>query len=418
MHRRTAILAVFSVVTFSQLSAHQKPTDGAFRVEPITSPAGAASGQPRLSVSPRGVLLSWVERSGRTATLKFAERTASGWTPVRTVASGDNWFVNWADVPSVVRLPSGTLVGHWLQKSGPGTYAYDVRLAYSADNGLTFSPSFLPHHDGTQTEHGFASLFPYNGGLGLVWLDGRQTHAGPQGPSGHNASGAMTVRFAAFDGRWKQVSDLPVDTRVCDCCPTTAAMTTDGPIVAFRDRSNEDIRDIHVSRFERGAWTASKPVANDNWHITGCPVNGPMLSAKGRDVVLTWFTGADNQPRALAAFSNDGGRTFGKPIRIDDSGTLGRVDASLIDDDSAVIAWIEHAGGKAEFKIRKVDRAGNRSASTNIAGLSSDRTSGYPRIGRHGNELVAAWVEQEAASPGTSASTRVRTAVVRLGVGR
>jgi len=34
---------------------------------------------------------------------------------------------------------------------------------------------FLPHHDWTQTQHGFASLFELPGnGLGLVWLDGRQ----------------------------------------------------------------------------------------------------------------------------------------------------------------------------------------------------------------------------------------------------
>lgn len=36
---------------------------------------------------------------------------------------GKDWFVNWADVPSAIRLANGTLVGHWLQKSGPGTSA-------------------------------------------------------------------------------------------------------------------------------------------------------------------------------------------------------------------------------------------------------------------------------------------------------
>ena len=50
---------------------------------------------------------------------------------------GYDWFVNWADVPSVVRLANGTLAGHWLQKSGADTYAYDVRLAYSHDDGKT-----------------------------------------------------------------------------------------------------------------------------------------------------------------------------------------------------------------------------------------------------------------------------------------
>ena len=89
------------------------------------------------------MLLSWIERAGDLATLKFAERTPSGWSPPRTVATGSDWFVNWADVPSVLRLPDGTLVAHWLQKSGSDTYAYDVRLVRSADKGKTWTPSFI-----------------------------------------------------------------------------------------------------------------------------------------------------------------------------------------------------------------------------------------------------------------------------------
>jgi len=155
------------------------------QIRPLTSPAAATSGEPQLSVSSRGVLLSWIERTGPQATLKFAERTAAGWSAPRVVASGADWFVNWADVPSVLRLADGTLAAHWLQKSGQGTYAYDVRLSYSGDDGKTWSPSFTPHHDGTKTEHGFASMFQMPGaGLGLIWLDGRAMR-----PEAHDGRG-------------------------------------------------------------------------------------------------------------------------------------------------------------------------------------------------------------------------------------
>jgi hypothetical protein len=383
-------------------------------VTPVPSPAGAPGAQPQLSVSARGVLLSWIERSGPVATLKFAERTPAGWTAARTVATGENWFVNWADVPSVLRLPTGTIVGHWLQKSGPGTYAYDVRLAYSTDDGRTFSRSFLPHHDGTKTEHGFASLFPTANGLGLVWLDGRATQSENHDAASHEGPGAMTLRYAAFDGQWKQVADLAVDTRVCDCCPTTAVMTTDGPIVAFRDRSEGEIRDIHVSRLENGAWTASKAVADDNWHIAACPVNGPMMSARGRDVVLAWFTAADRQTRAYAAFSRDAGRTFSAPIRIDDNGTLGRVDAELLDDGSAIVSWIENANQSTEFRIRRIDASGARTGAVTVATMASDRSSGYPRIALQGTELVMAWVDVGPRQPSGAPLLQVKTAVATL----
>ena len=272
-----------------------------------------------MTVSPRGILLSWIERAGTRATLKFAERTPSGWSPATTAAAGDDWFVNWADVPSVLRLDDGTLAAHWLQKSGAETYAYDVRLAHSKDDGRTWSASFTPHHDGTKREHGFASLFQMPGaGLGLIWLDGRAMGSA-EGHDAHGATeGAMSVRYGTFDTAWKQTNEMPVDLRVCECCPTTAAMTSEGPVVAYRNRTDDEIRDIYVSRLENGKWTEGKPVHDDHWKIAACPVNGPMLSARGRGVVLAWFTVKDDVGHAYAAFSADAGRTFGTPIRLDD----------------------------------------------------------------------------------------------------
>ncbi|HYN09780.1 MAG TPA: sialidase family protein [Vicinamibacterales bacterium] len=390
--------------------------DFAPRVQPLDSPAASNSGQPQLTVSARGVLLSWIERDGARATLKFSERTPAGWSDARIVASGDNWFVNWADVPSVLRLADDTLAAHWLQKSGPSTYAYDVRLSVSKDGGLTWSPSFLPHSDGTQSEHGFASLFGMaGGGLGLVWLDGRAMHSSSHDTAASSANGAMMLRFGAFDRNWKQTTDSPVDMRVCECCPTTAAMTADGPIVAFRNRTDQDIRDIYVSRLEQGKWSEPQPVANDGWHITGCPVNGPMLAARGRTVVVAWFTGKDNQNRAFGAFSQDAGRTFGAPIRLDDNGTLGRVDVELLDDGSAVASWIEYSAPSTQFRIRRVEASGARSAAVTVAPLTSGRSSGYPRLARHGNELVMAWVEGASLpATGRDGAPRVKTAVAQL----
>jgi hypothetical protein len=379
----------------------------------LPSPAAIGSGQPQLSASDRGVLMSWIEKNGSRATLKFAERRASGWTEARVVASGDDWFVNWADVPSLVRLADGSLAAHWLQKSGPDTYAYDVRLSYSRDEGKTWATSFMPHHDGTKTEHGFASLFQMPGaGLGLIWLDGRGMKPGSHdghGPSTSLGAGAggMSVRFATFDGAWKQTSEQLVDPRVCECCPTAAAVTSEGPITAFRNRSDEETRDIYVSRLENGSWSASRPAHADGWKIPSCPVNGPALSARGRDVAIAWFTMQGEQGHAFAAFSNDAGRTFGPPIRLDDSASLGRVDVELLDAGAAAATWIEFDDQRAQFRARIIDRTGVRSSATTIAGIEGGRASGYPRLASHGDELVFAWTES------TQGQLHVRTAAAR-----
>lgn len=361
----------------------------------LPSPAGAGSAQPQLTVSGRGVLLSWIERAGDLATLKFSERTGHGWTPARTVASGRDWFVNWADVPSVLRLADDSLYAHWLQKSGPDTYAYDVRLARSTDDGRTWTPSFTPHNDGTQTEHGFASLFQMPGaGLGLVWLDGRAMKSG----HGEHGGGEMSVRAAVYDTKGAQISEGPIDLRACECCPTAAAVTADGPIVAYRDRSASEIRDIYVSRLVSRKWTEPVAAHRDDWKIAACPVNGPALSANGRDVALAWFTAKGDEGHAYVAFSQDSGKSFGGPVRLDDASALGRVDVTLLEDGSAAATWIEFADGKAQFLMRRVSRSGERSPAMGIAGLAASRASGYPRMAALGSELVFAWTDSGAPS--------------------
>jgi len=372
----------------------------------IPTPAAASSAQPQLSVSARGVLLSWIERSGDLASLKFSERTASGWTAPKTVASGRDWFVNWADVPSVLRLPSGALVAHWLQKSAASTYAYDVRLSSSIDDGKTWSPSFLPHHDGTPTEHGFASLFPIGEGFGLVWLDGRAMKGGEHSEHGE---GAMSVRFARFDKSFKQLEESLVDAKVCECCPTTAAVTADGIITAYRNRSDDEIRDNYVARFVNGKWTTPRAVFTDNWKIAACPVNGPALAASGKSVAMSWFTVKGDQGQAYAAFSQDAGQTFSAPIRVDDGGTLGRVDLEMLPDGSALATWIEFADQRAQFRVRRIERNGTRSAPVTISGIAGSRASGYPRAAIANGEVVFAWTEST-----DGGGLQVRTAAASL----
>jgi hypothetical protein len=416
--RVAALVATLAAVAVTQISARG---DWTLTVTPLASPAAAESAQPQLSTSDRGAIMSWIERTGPTATLKFsrlrlgkhglARRSLGegGWSEARTVASGNDWFVNWADVPSVIGLADGTLAAHWLQKSGIGSYAYDVRLSFSKDDGQTWTRPVTPHHDGTQTEHGFASLVAMpsrEDRLGLIWLDGRAMKATSAGHGGHGG-GEMSLRFAAFNREGKQTAETAVDTRVCECCPTAAAVTADGVIAAYRDRSAQDVRDIFVARLENGKWSEPVAVHHDDWKIPACPVNGPMVSARGRNVAIAWYTMKNEKGYAQIAFSKDAGRSFGAPIALADTDTIGRVDVALLDDGSAVASWIEVVDKRSEFRIRHVDASGGRSAAITVAQIDGGRSSGYPRIARHGDEIVFAWTAREG-------GLRVHTAVAKL----
>jgi hypothetical protein len=184
-------------------------------------------------------------------------------------------------------------------------------------------------------------------------------------------------------------------------------VTGDGPIVAYRNRSADEVRDIYVSRFTGEAWTVPAPVHNDGWKLDGCPINGPALSASGRDVAVAWFTAPNDEAHTFVAFSRDAGRTFGAPIRVDDAGSLGRVDVEQMPDGSAVVGWIELANRTAAFKVRRVDPNGQRSAAVTVTDLGERRNSGYPRIARRGQELIFAWT-------GSGDRLGVETATARM----
>lgn len=365
----------------------------AAQVRELPSPASASSGQPNLTVAANGrVYLSWIDRwdGGRVA-LRFATKEAQGWSAPRTIAEGTNWFVNWADFPSLLALPDGSLAAHWLAKSGAGTYAYDVHIARSFDSGKTWGKSFTPHRDGTQTEHGFVSLLPAGkSAFTAIWLDGREMKGGDhKNDHGH---GAMTLRAATIGRNNAPTNEALLDAKVCECCQTSAAMTALGPVVVYRDRSEQEMRDISIVRRLNGKWSAPKPVFADGWQINGCPVNGPAVAAAGKRVAVAWFTGANNKSNVKLAFSNDAGETFGAPVVIDDGNPAGRVDVLLLPDGSAMVSWLEKLANGGEVRIRKVKPDGSREAAITIAPAGTARSSGFPQMIRAGNSLVFAWV--------------------------
>ncbi len=365
---RTAGLAGFTVALCLAARVPQAADAKPPAIEPVVSPAGPNSSAPQLTVEGDRAILSWIERAGKQASLKFAERTAAGWSDVRVVVASEHLMVNSADVPSVRALPDGTLAAHWMEENGPDPEAYNLRVAWSAD-GRTWSAPVAPNRDKTISQHGFASLFPLaTGGMGVVWLDGRMTHGD---------EGDMQLRAAMFDKDHKALSDTVIDSRVCECCPTSVALSADGPIAAFRDRSAGEIRDIFVTRLSAGRWSMPVPVHRDNFKIDGCPVNGPAIAARGKDVVVAWFTAPNEKNRSYLAFSHDGGRTFAAPVRADDAESLGRVVVAMKKDGSAVVGWVESAGPTPQFQIRTVQPDGARSAAVTVAPQSGTR---YPRM--------------------------------------
>ncbi len=373
----------------------------------LQSPAGSGSSLPHLASSPAGTLiLSWVEpvEAGKSA-LKFSVFDGERWGAARIVAQGANWFLNWADFPSVVPIDETHWAAHWLVKRNGGTYAYDVAIAVSNDSGASWSAPVTPHLDGTATEHGFVSLFPASGGLAAAWLDGRETGGSSHDDHGAQAeTGAMTLRTAriGFDGSLRE--HYLVDVRVCDCCQTAATASDEGVLLAWRDRQAGELRDISVARFADLGWRKLSGPAPDGWRIEGCPVNGPSIDAAGRHVALAWFTAADNVARVRLALSNDAGGSFADPVEVAGP-TLGRVDVIALEEGGAIVSWLEATDDGAAINLRRVDSKGRPGPVQSLARTTAARSSGFPQMERHGDDLVFAWT-------GAGEPSTVRTAIL------
>lgn len=385
-------------------------------IEPWPLPAPANASQPNLSLAPDGGLnLSWIERNGKGHRLRFARYANGRWSPAGTVASGANWFVNWADFPSTTQLPDGTLWAHNLVKRGAGTYAYDVVLYRSRDGGASWSKPLTVHDDGTETEHGFATLWPWSASeLALAWLDGRETAGMPGHGHGHhpqiqNSDTGMTLRAAVFDGDGKRRHDWRLDARTCDCCQTDSALTSKGPVVIYRDRSPEEIRDVYAIAHRAGAWQAPRSVAADGWLMPACPVNGPAIAAAGEAVWAAWYTGANNTPSLRLAFSADAGgdfaiaKTFASGPQIH-----GRVDLAA-DKDGAWLLWLEENGPQSLWLVRLDKHLQAVGAPMRVAQLQGKgRATGFARVQAVGRSAYVVWTDIDAGRP------RLHGARVRL----
>ncbi len=142
---------------------------------------------------------------------------------------------------------------------------------------------------------------------------------------------------------------------VCECCPTSAVVTANGPVVVFRGRAEEPdakpseihtdaatIRDIQIARLVSGRWTRPRVVHSDNWVINACPDNGPAVDAVGQDLVVAWWTRSGDRPKVQVAFSADAGTHFGEAVRVDRESGEGQV--TVVWDPRAkwaVVGWLE-----------------------------------------------------------------------------
>ncbi len=378
-------LVIFSCLVSCHTPEHEGPTE--YRLVSLPAPVLTEGQLPYLITGADGKLyMSWIENNGDTTTFKYAFWLGDQWSEPDEIARGQHWFVNWADYPMISISAKTHMLAHYLAKSASGTYSYDVNVV-AKRQGLDWSPSFVPHQDHTPTEHGFVTMLPLSDTtFQLAWLDGRNTIS-----NGQDSAGAMTIRTAQTNLSGQLSASFELDDKVCDCCQTSSALTDKGPVVLYRNRTEDEIRDIAIVRQVNGTWTQPKSIYPDQWRIAGCPVNGPRVSAINNHLAVAWFTAAQNRPQVKLIFSNNSGKSFNEPIIIDQLEPLGRVDVILLDQEKAMISWLAKVPQGAEIKAQVVHASGVVEAPITIAPSSEVRASGFPQMAKMGDDIYFAW---------------------------
>lgn len=392
MRKLTAAFLMTTLLVACASNENNKQPEETSTLQSMNSPVDSVSAEPYLFTDRHGAIyLSWVTKESNRNTLYYSVLDREKWSTPAVIASGEDWFVNWADYPVIATNDPASLIAHFLQKSETGKYTYDVKITASANQGKSWSTPVILHNDGKKAEHGFVSIVPYGDNYFISWLDGRNT--GSEESNGHEGGhhGQMTLRGAIVDEAGKKISEWELDNRVCDCCQTSAAITSEGPVVVYRDRSENEIRDMSIVRLVNGKWTPPATIHTDNWNIAGCPVNGPRISALGNSVAVAWFSSPDNNAQVNVAFSADAGATFAPPVRMDEGKAIGRVDIELLDPNTAMVSWMEGS----VIKISRVHSDGKKDKPLTVASTSQSRSSGFPQMTKAKDGLVLAWTDDK-----------------------
>ena len=360
----------------------------AIKLEMAASPAGTGSLQANLSAAADGSpLLSWVEKSSDGFdSLRYAIHRGPAWTEARTIVAHRHFFHHPAELPEVIALSGGSLLAHWVELPKEGSEAEFLYVSASGD-GVKWTSPRLAHKDTSLVQHGLGSMAASGPReASLIWL---QALKGEDGP--------VSLMRTVVNAEGAVVKEESLDPDVCACCPTSVVNTARGLLIAYRDHTADNIRDISTIRQENGRWTAPKNIYPDKWQLDACPVNAASAASKGDNVAVAWYTASGDKARVEMAFSADDGTTFSKASIISTGQAFGYT--SVVEDEAggALVSWLERGGGAARVLVRHVTAAGAAGPVLQVA--QGERAGlGYARMLRAGGETWIAWGNADSGS--------------------
>ena len=385
-----SIIMILTALACTSCSMLTDKTTESYTFRELSLPVEARSQQHHLAQTADGKLIvSWVEIDGQVRTVRFAVYDQGVWSSVRTVTRIKGRL---GDPPVVLGLSDGSLAAAWMPyvSGAKSKYAADIYLAISKDGGSTWSTPFKPYGESARIYDAQMSLTALpDARLAVVWTDMRYASEDEE----HKSQNRFQLMAAIIDNNGRVGAEMTLDDDVCSCCRAYTDAEGEDLITTYRDHTADEIRDIAAVRWRPDGPRHSEIVHHDQWHIEGCPSNGPSVDSLGRKKAVAWFSAADGNGRVKAAFLQGNDQSFAQPIEID-TGASGYVNVSLLNDNEALVAWRGRTGPEDELRVAKISAGGAVSKQTVVyRGNFPKWPSKYLGLVKVDNEAFVAWTD-------------------------
>jgi hypothetical protein len=366
-------------------SCHKSGAIAPVSVTELKNPAPQGSVAPKLTMNARGeFLMAWIEPGENgTASLEFAAYDGKGWSESGRAISGKLNTEEFAS-PIIAQTKSGAYTAFWTELLSENPWKEFAYTSASSD-GRNWTPPRILHRDESASEHSFLSAAQTgDDAVQVVWLDGRETAGAPY-PAGH-----YHLMTTAVGKSGEPQPERLLDDNVCTCCPTAIEPFEHGYVVAYRDRTADEIRDMSIIKVSNGQASAPISVHQDGWRINGCPTNGPAIAVNQDLVAVAWYTAANDQPKLLMTSSTHLAEGFRPPIQIDMGHPKGRPALAPQSDGAILAVWEEKSGNSTALFARRVTADLKISSPTPI----SEKVSGFPSLKSSGPVVALAYYQK------------------------
>jgi Cu/Ag efflux protein CusF len=317
--------------------------------------------------------------------------------------------------PRVAISTAGITVIWSSKKSGNA----GIRMSRSTDGGKSFSPATTIHDASLTGARGWESIAAgSDGGVHVVWLDGRNATKSADAASGEHHMGDMArgapmdhstmaahapirqdVFAATIDPRGR-VTEAPVAANVCFCCKTAVAVGSHGQLfAAWRHIFPGSLRDIAMAVSADGGrkFGTLARVSEDKWEIAGCPEDGPSVALDATDTAhVVWPTVVNEGQMQKAVFyaSTRDGRVFTPRVRLSSANQeeAAHPQIAVRQDGAVAVVWDE-PHENARRVLMRMAPAGRQFGQATT--LNATQSGDHPVITPAADGFLVAWTSGE-----------------------